>query len=236
MFKFFIQLLDSIVWPLVIITAIWLAFFLNHGYDLDLNYYGMRPHEIRGLLGIFTMPLLHGNFDHLFSNSIPLLVSLAFIFQYFKTTKWKIIVSIYLFSGVLLWFIGKSPSNHIGASGLVYGFIAFLITHAFINKNKQTIAAAFILIFLYGSLIYGIFPDYGRLIGKNISWEGHLAGMLIGIIVGFVFRQYGPQKIVYEDDDDDEHYPWFPDEEIEHDNESINYHYHYKSKDTDADS
>lgn len=215
------------VYPLLIVVIIWLCFFIDHGYGLSWYEYGVQPHEIKGLIGIVSMPFLHGNFDHLFSNSIPLLISLALIFLYFKESKWQIVVIIYLFSGLLLWIIADNNTNHIGASGLVYGYIAFMVTHAFINKNKESLAAAFVLIFLYGSLIYGIFPDYGKLIGKNISWEGHLAGMIIGIITAFIYRRRGPQAYHLPDEEDDEDPPdWFPTQE--HDNQKTTIHYHFK--------
>lgn len=188
---------------------IWLAYFLNHGYYLEWNDFGLKPWEWEGLIGVFTMPFLHGNFDHLFSNSIPLILSMAFIFLYFPKDKWRIIVGIYPLTGVLLWLIGREHTNHIGASGLVYAYIAFLITHAFINRNKQTMAASFILIFLYGSLIYGIFPEYGRLIGKNISWEGHLSGAILGVIFGYLFRKKGPQPTPPPEDDEDDDLEWY---------------------------
>jgi membrane associated rhomboid family serine protease len=233
LFNLIVKLIDHVVWPMVGIVAIWLVFFLNAGYGLNLNNYGMRPLQLEGLIGIFTMPFLHGDFDHLFSNSVPLVLSTAFIFLFFNAYKYKIIFLNALTTGIILWFIGDKGSLHIGASGLVYAYIAFLVTHAFLTKNKEMIASAFILIFLYGSLIYGIFPEYGLLIGKNISWEGHLAGALSGISWAFVFRKKGPQQKVFfededEEDDDDEWGYWNIDVQ-EHDKII----YHYKRKSTD---
>lgn len=230
MFKFIVQLIDAIVWPLFIVVLIWLAFFLNHGYDLGWNDLGLKPWDWSGLTGVITMPFLHGNFDHLFSNSIPLLLSMAFIFLYFPKTKWHIIGFIYPLTGILLWFIGREHTNHIGASGLVYAYIAFLITHAFINRNKQTLAAAFILIFLYGSLIYGIFPEYGKLIGKNISWEGHLSGAIFGVIFGILYRRKGPQAIKPPEDDDEDDVEWYyrEMEEREHVSQQKHIRYHFR--------
>jgi membrane associated rhomboid family serine protease len=157
----------------------------------------MHPRELRGIAGIFTMPFLHGDFDHLMSNSIPLVLSMGFIFIFFKEHKVKIIVMNFLLTGLLLLFIGKSGTNHIGASGIVYAYIFFLVTHAFITRNKEMLGASFILIFLYGSLIYGLFPEYGKLVGKNISWEGHLSGALSGVLFGFLFRKNGPQQAIF---------------------------------------
>ena len=167
----------------------------------------MRPQDWRGIYGIFTMPFLHGDFDHLFSNSVPLLLSMGFIFIYFHKERVPILLLNLLLTGGILLVIGEQGSNHIGASGLVYAYIFFLVTHAIITWNKEMLGAAFLLIFLYGSIIYGIFPEYGRIVGKNISWEGHLAGAISGIVFGFLYRNTGPQKALFfdgEDDDDDD--------------------------------
>ncbi|MFY0643549.1 MAG: rhomboid family intramembrane serine protease [Bacteroidia bacterium] len=227
MFNFIIKLIDAMVWPLLLTVLIWIMFFLNHGYHLEWNFYGLRPMEFKGLIGIVSMPFLHGNFDHLFSNTIPLLLSMSFIFLYFKEVKWNILAVIYLGSGFLLWFIAHPKSNHIGASGLVYGYIAFMVTHAFLTKNKHTIAAAMILIFLYGSLVYGIFPEYGKLIGKNISWEGHLSGLIIGIVTALLYRKKGPQRIVYFPDEDEE------EDHDDDDSQPIDIYYHYTNNSQD---
>ena len=233
MIRLIIKLIDSIVWPLIAVVAIWLVFFLNLSFQWGLNHYGMHPKELQGILGIFTMPFLHGDFDHLFSNSVPLLLSMGFIFIYFEEHKGKIILYNLLLTGVILLFLGDQGTNHIGASGLVYAFIFFLVTHAFFTRNKEMLGAAFVLIFLYGGLIYGLFPDYGKLIGKNISWEGHLAGALSGIFFGILYRNHGPQQPMFfiEDDDDDEEddpdaYWKTPEQRAQ----ETTVHYHYKEK------
>lgn len=219
------------VWPLLIIVAIWLVFFINLRFDVHLNAWGMHPREWRGIYGIFTMVFLHGDFDHLFSNTVPLLLAMGFIFTYFKKERAGILILNLLITGILLIFMGEYRSNHIGASGLVYAFIFFLVTHAFLTKNKEMLAASFILIFLYGSLIYGLFPDYGLLIGKDISWEGHLAGAISGILTALYYRNQGPQRLTFfddeqdDDDDDDELGYWNMPEE-----EETTVHYHYKEK------
>ena len=236
MFNFLIRLIDSIVWPLVIVIAIWIVFFLNLSLDFDLNYYGMRPQEWRGIYGIFTMPFLHGDFDHLFSNSVPLLLSMGFIFIYFNKEKVPILLLNVLLTGGILLAIGEQGSNHIGASGLVYAYIFFLVTHAILTWNKEMLGASFLLIFLYGSLIYGIFPEYGRIVGKNISWEGHLAGAISGVVFGFLYRKSGPQQEMFfeeeEDDDDDDDDPdayWkLPEQRTQ----ETTVRYYYKEKDT----
>jgi membrane associated rhomboid family serine protease len=227
MFTFILKLIDSLVWPLVIVVFIWLVFFLDIQYSLDLNAYGMHPKRFSGLMGIFTMPFLHGDFDHLFSNSVPLLLSMGFIYLYFKEYKVKILLYNFLLTGILLWFLGEEGTNHIGASGLVYAYIFFLVVHAFITKNKEMLAASFVLIFLYGSLIYGLFPEYGLLIGKSISWEGHLSGAISGLLFAILYRKVGPQQRIYfedeEDDDDDD-----LDDEFPYWESDSTVHYHYR--------
>lgn len=216
MLNLLIRLIDSIIWPLVIVVSIWVVFFVNMRFDLGLNYFGMRPQEWRGLYGIFTMPFLHGDFDHLFSNSVPLLLSMGFIFIYFERERFHILLFNALLTGIILLAMGEYGSNHIGASGLVYAYIFFLITHAVVTRNKEMLGAAFLLIFLYGSLIYGIFPEYGRIVGKNISWEGHLGGAISGVVLGLLYRNRGPQQAIFfeeetddgDDDDDDPDAYW----------------------------
>ncbi len=232
MFNFIIRLIDSIVWPLLIVVVIWLVFFMNLSTSINFNSFGMHPKEIKGLYGIFTMVFLHGDFDHLFSNSVPLLLSMGFIFIYFEKEKLPILLLNLLFTGVLLLFMGEQGSTHIGASGVVYAYVFFLVTHAFFTKNKEMLAAAFVLIFLYGGLIYGLFPEFGKLIGKNISWEGHLSGAISGVLTGFIYRKKGPQQALFfvdEDDDenDDEMGYWNLPEEDEY-GTTVNYHFKEK--------
>ena len=204
MFSFLIKLIDSVVWPALLVLSIWIVFFFNLRYELDLNSHGLHPQKWEDWYGIFTMIFLHGNFDHLLSNSIPLLLSLGFIFINFNDERFSILILNTLFTGILLFFIGQQGSNHIGASGLVYALIFFVVTHSFLTRNKEMLAASFTLIFLYGSLIYGLFPDFGKLIGKNISWEGNLSGAISGVLFGIVYRNKGPQNEPPLDDDFDD--------------------------------
>jgi membrane associated rhomboid family serine protease len=233
MFSFLIKLIDSVVWPALLVVSIWIVFFINLRYQLDLNSYGLHPQKWDDLYGVVTMIFLHGNFDHLLSNSIPLLLSMGFIFINFSEERASIIISNILATGIILFFIGQPGSNHIGASGLVYALIFFVVTHSFFTRNKEMLSASFTLIFLYGSLIYGLFPEFGKLIGKNISWEGHLSGALSGIIFGVLYRNRGPQKPPPLDDDFDDFEDEYWNTTDVDDQESFNTHiqYIYKKKD-----
>jgi membrane associated rhomboid family serine protease len=200
----------------------WLVFFANEAYDIGLKAFGVQPKSITGLIGIIAMPFLHGDFAHLFSNTIPFLVSATFIFYFYPRVKWRIFMLIWVFSGLGIWLLGDPNSVHIGASGLVYGMVAFLMTTGFIRKNKELTAVAFILVFLYGSMIWGLFPQFSWFEKLNISWEGHLFGALTGIALAFVYRKHGPEDDPDPFEEEDEMPQWWI--EMERETELANLH------------
>ncbi len=208
MFKLVHEAIDDILWPLVFVMFFWVAFFANQAYDLDLNQFGIAPRTLSGLAGIIFMPFLHGDFGHLFSNTIPFVVSGSFLFHFFKQTSWKIFGLIWLASGIGVWLTGSFYSVHIGASGLVYGLVAFLLTSGIIRKNRNLSAVALILIFLYGSMVWGIFPQISMM-DANISWEGHLFGAIAGVGLGWLYRHEGPEDELPEESDDEPMPMWW---------------------------
>ena len=170
----------------------------------------MAPKAWRGLIGIFTYPFLHKDFSHLSSNSLPLIFLGAALFYFYRKTSFIIFIQLFIISGFWLWLLGEYGSIHIGASGLVYGLTAFHITAGLIKKNKNLLAFALLVLFVYGSMVWGLFPDFFP--KQKISWEGHLMGMLAGIALAWYHRDKGPQRDRYqwewdeleEDDEDDD--------------------------------
>lgn len=160
--------------------------------------YGVLPRQISGLKGILFIPFLHADWEHLFSNVIPLLVTGSMLFYFYREMAVKVILLIYILSGFWLW-LGGRENYHIGASNIVYGITAFLFLSGFIRKHTGLIAVSLLMVFLYGSLVWGLFP-----VVPKISWEGHLFGALSGILCAIVFRKEGQQQEVYEWTDDDE--------------------------------
>lgn len=136
---------------------------------------GIVPRTEAGLVGILFAPLLHLNFQHLLANSIPLLVLLALLFGNPAYAPVKTLAQIWLVSGVGTWLIGRGHSVHIGASSIVFGLAAFLITAGFRLATWRTLLAAVLVFFFYGGIIYGVLPQRGP-----ISWEGHLCGAVAG--------------------------------------------------------
>lgn len=192
MLQLFQRIIDDILWPSVLVVFIWVAYFVNFKYNLDWNQYGIKPHELIGLRGIIFSPFLHGDFSHLLSNSLPLIVSGGFIFHFYQKYFWKMIFSLWMLSGIGTWILGSTGSTHIGASGLIYGMIFFLLITGFIRKNKNLLGVSLLLVFLYGSLVWGIFPEISEWLQQNISWEGHLAGAVSGILMALILRNVGP--------------------------------------------
>ena len=131
-----------------------------------------------------------------------------FLFYYFKNWTWLIAGVVWLMGGIILWFIGDTGTIHIGASGLVYGLVFFLLASGIIRGHRNLAAVALLMVFLYGSLVWGLFPDYVKLFKENISWEGHLGGAISGTLMAFLLINKGPQKPMEEISDDVEDDEW----------------------------
>ena len=196
--KFF----GSLVIPLIIVALMWLVKVVEVSLGVDLGRYGVAPHTLRGLLGIFTLPFLHGSWEHLLSNTVPILVLGTALYYCYPSLANRVLLITYLASGLLTWCIGNPASTHIGASAIVYGLNLFLIFSGFIRGNRLLIVISLIMVFLYGSFIWGMIPSLA--IPQNISWEGHLSGAIIGVLLAVFLRKEGPQKEIYHWEEDEE--------------------------------
>jgi membrane associated rhomboid family serine protease len=189
---------------IVLVALIWIAFFVDNYFSLSLWNYGLYPRTLHGLSGILTMPLIHGDIQHIINNTIPLIVLISFLFHFYPTHCRKVVLLIWVTSGLWTWVFAR-PSYHIGASAVIYGLAAFIFFAGIIIKEKKHIAISLLVVFLYGSIIWGMFP-----IDLRQSWEGHLTGFLAGTALAFFYKQelrhtyYSPPVIIDEDDEDDE--------------------------------
>jgi membrane associated rhomboid family serine protease len=164
--------LQGIVW---LVAALWIVYFLDVIVPINFAEYGVVPRTIGGLVGIPLMPFLHGSWGHLLGNTIPLCI-LMFILVSSRRDYVEVIVSIVLVGGLLLWCFGRS-AVHVGASGLVYGLVAFLIASGFAERKTVPIFIALLVGFLYGTtLFFGVLPTAGA----TVSWDGHLFGAIAG--------------------------------------------------------
>ncbi|MEN8928423.1 MAG: rhomboid family intramembrane serine protease [Flavobacteriales bacterium] len=181
--------------PFLLLVIIWGVHFINISFpNLALYTYGVDPREISGLRGILFSPFLHSttdNYSHIFNNSVPLFVLSYFFMISYKPIFTKVTVFIWLFSGICTWLAARE-NYHIGASGVIYGLAFFLFFSGIFSKNKRLIAVSLIVVFLYGSMIWGIFPGEER-----ISWEGHLFGGISGIVMAFYYKNRFKAKEKY---------------------------------------
>jgi membrane associated rhomboid family serine protease len=177
------------------------------GYNL--KSFGVQPRTIHGLPGIITMHFIHGNWKHLINNSLAFFVLNGFLFYFYRSISGRVFIPLFFLSGVVLWIIGR-PSNHIGASMLIYGLFAFLFFGGLMRKNPRLRRVSLFVAFYYGSMVWYIFP-----IEEGISWEGHLSGLFVGAILAWVYRRKGPPEPVYRYEIEPEPDPaepyWMPD-------------------------
>ncbi|MFC1665251.1 rhomboid family intramembrane serine protease [Pseudomonadota bacterium] len=181
------------------VVVLWVVFLLDKVLMLELGHFGVRPRELDGLLGILFAPLLHGSFSHLISNTLPLLVLGTGMLYLYPNSAVKVILAVYLGSGLAVWLLAR-PSIHIGASGLIYGFASYIFVSGIIRRDVRAIAAAMLVCFLYGTLIWGVLP-----IETGVSWETHLVAALIGLLLAILTRHSdtSPRKrYTWEDEDD----------------------------------
>ena len=145
-----------------------------------------------GLKGVFFSPFIHSDIYHLYHNSLPLFILTLALFYFYRDLAWKIIIWGILCSGFLTWIIGR-PSYHLGASGLIYVLVSFIFFKGIQVSNYRFIALSLLVVFLYGSMIWYVFP-----LDEKISWEGHLSGFIIGTLFSFIFKSKSIKKERYD--------------------------------------
>ena len=181
----------TIAVPLYFVLFIWIVFWFETKFGINLTKYGLRPRNLTGLRGIIFSPFIHGDFKHLFNNSAPLFVLLITLFYFYRKVALKVLIYGSLILGFLTWIIGRD-SLHIGASGIVYLLFGFTFLSGIVSKYYRLTAVSFMVIFLYGSMIWYIFP-----MDEKISWEGHLSGLITGFALAIIYRKFGPTKELY---------------------------------------
>jgi membrane associated rhomboid family serine protease len=169
--------------PLFFVLFLWFIYWLEirFGFDFDTN--GIFPRTASGLQGIVFSPFIHSDISHLYNNSIPLLALLAALQFFYSKQSFYIVVFGILFSGLITWIIGRA-NYHIGASGLIYVLVSFIFFKGLLTKYYRLIALSLTVIILYGGMLWYVFPK----VDDSISWEGHLAGLLTGLVLSFVYK------------------------------------------------
>lgn len=193
------QVIASVKWPAYLILFIWIVHSLQFISGIDFGFYGVYPRTFMGLRGLLFSPLIHGDWGHLIANTPPLFAMSAMIMFFYRKVAIPSFTLIYFLSGLAVWGFGRSVF-HIGASGVVYGLVAFVFFSGIFRRNLKSIILALVVLMYYGSMFLGILP--GK---EGVSWESHLLGAVVGIIIAFLYRNVveedeKPKRYDYEDD------------------------------------
>lgn len=169
--------------------------------DLNLYRFGILPRHLEGLWGILWAPLVHGNWGHVFANSVPLFVLGVTLLYGYPQVAWRVVAGIWLGSGLGVWLFARA-SYHLGASGLTHGLMFFIFVSGILRRDRSSIALAMIVFFLYGGMVWTIFPQK-----PEISFESHFFGAVMGVALAFLLgRQEAPppdKRYAWEEDPDD---------------------------------
>jgi len=192
------HILNALLMTFVYLFICWLLYFLQWDMGPDLRPYGVRPRETMGLIGVILSPFLHANFDHIMNNTLSFAVLNTYFFYFYRQIAWSVFPWMFVGSGLLLWLWG-GPGNHIGASGIIYSLTSFLFFSGLFRRSYRMMGVSALVLFSYGSFFWGIFP-----LQERVSWEGHLAGAVVGLVLAFHFRHLGPQRKVYDWENEEE--------------------------------
>lgn len=168
---------EAVNQSLALVAAMFVIVLLDSWLPLHLTRFGIVPRTASGLWGILCGPLLHANMGHFAANAVPLLVLLLLLTGNPRYRPGATLTWIWLGSGLGTWLIGRGPAVHLGASSLIFGLAAFLIVAGWQLRTWSSVAVALFVAIGFGGLFYGVLPRNGP-----ISWEGHLCGMVAGIL------------------------------------------------------
>ena len=175
----------------IILLIPWTIFFITYFINNRILLLGIIPRQIRGIPGILFAPLLHANFNHIFFNSIPLIVLSNFILIDGFTYYLIVTLMITILSGLAIWCLAK-PGLHIGASALITGYWGFLISNIYQYGTVTNIILGILSLYYFAGIFLGIFPRE-----KGVSWQGHLYGLLAGLGTSYLLKLYPPETIIH---------------------------------------
>lgn len=191
--------------PISFLIVIWLVHLAQASSGIDFGTMGVFPRRVEGLPGILTSPLIHGSWEHLFYNSVSFLMLSAVIFGFYPRIALRSFILLYLLSGLGVWIFAQPNSYHIGASGVVYGMVSLVFWSGLFRRNLKAIVLALIVLVVYAGFFEGIVP--GK---EGISWESHLVGGIVGIVIAWWYRHEIEQDevpvISYEEEEEEKEY------------------------------
>ena len=180
--------------PVFFVLLLWIVYWLQIRFDFDFYQYGIYPRDLIGLRGVLLSPFIHENLEHLYNNSIPLLILLSAIQYFYPKQTFGVLSYGILLSGFITWVVGRE-NYHIGVSGLIYVLVSFIFFKGIQTRYYRLVALSLTVVMLYGGTIWYVFPD----VDQSISWEGHLAGFITGFVLTLFYKapEYA-KPIVYD--------------------------------------
>jgi membrane associated rhomboid family serine protease len=196
------RLVTALIPPSLVVAVIWIVFAFDRVFGLDLYRYGVLPRQVKGLWGILISPFVHGNMEHLISNSAPILVLGWLLVYFYPRAAWRVVLACWAMGGLWVWTTARD-SYHIGASGIIYGLAAFLFFSGVFRRRVALMAVSLIVVFLYGGMVWGVLP-----LRVEVSWESHLFGAIAGALMAWFYRKvppaHVPPPIVLEDEPEEQ--------------------------------
>lgn len=179
--------LDSLKFPLIFTSAIWIIHIVQTLLHLDLGYWGIYARDTLGLRGILFAPLLHADWAHLMSNSVPFLITSVMVIYFFPTVAMRAFILIYFLSGFFVWIFARTGVFHIGLSYVVYGLVSFVFWTGVFRRSVRSIILSLLVLTFYSGMVEGLLPT-AEILKKNISWDSHLIGAVMGIFIAYFFK------------------------------------------------
>ena len=190
------NILSKLMFPISVVALMWLVKIIEVLQNHKYTRLGIFPRDLDGVVGIITAPFIHSDWEHLMSNSIPMLALMSMVMVFYRRVAIPSVIIITIFTGFTVWLFARD-AYHVGASGVVYGLVAFLAWTGIFRRNLKSIILALVMLVAFGSYFHGIVPNK-----EGVSWESHLFGGLVGIFTAFLFKN------VKEDDEAEKPNPW----------------------------
>ncbi|WP_339769053.1 rhomboid family intramembrane serine protease [uncultured Paraglaciecola sp.] len=189
------RLSNSILASSAFVVLLWCIKSAEILFSMDLHMFAVYPQKLSGALGIVTAPLIHGSLEHIYSNTLPLLVLLTALLYGYPRSRMRVLLSVWLMSGLGVWFFARD-AYHLGASGISHGIFFYLLVVGILRRDKSSVAIMMIAFFMYGGMTMSIFPRE-----PGISFEYHLFGGISGALVALFWYRLDPKQ-------QDKPYPW----------------------------
>ena len=184
------SLVRALLASLFAVSLLWCLKSAEILFHWDLSWMGVRPHELMGLIGIVTAPLVHGSLEHLFNNTLPLIIMGTVLALGYPRALWRVLGLVWIVSGLGVWLFARE-ANHIGASGVAHGLFFFILVASMFRRDKSSVAIMLIVFLLYGGMTMTIFPRE-----EHISFEYHFFGAVAGVLAAILWRNLDPKPVI----------------------------------------